>query len=214
METQGDLAKSATEYSPAPQTEGGDDTMRANMYRLLATLTSAPAAAELLERLRRIAGEGVSGNEDMGTAWRTLGLASAHATVASVDDEYHDLFVGIGRGEIVPYGSWYQTGFLMDRPLAFLRRDLAMLGILRQDGNHEPEDHISALCETMSLMADEDTGFAINVQRRFLHDHLEPWVGRFFADMQRAKSARFYAAVGQLGERFFDIERRYLEMLA
>jgi len=192
------------------------EALRANMYRLLAVLTSAPATAEILELLRSIEYDGNlhSSNDKMATAWKTIRLASEHASVESIDDEYHDLFIGIGRGEVVPYGSWYQTGFMMDRPLVYLRKDLAELGIEREDGVHEPEDHVGALCETMSLMAEDGSGIPIEKQRVFFNNHMKSWIERFFIDLQNAKSARFYTAVGQLGEKFFEIERRYLEMLA
>lgn len=191
------------------------ETMRANMYRLLASLIAAPASAQLLDILRGIEyDQALNVNDKMATAWKTIRLASEHATVESVDDEYHDLFIGIGRGEVVPYGSWYQTGFMMDRPLAYLRKDLAELGIERDEGVHEPEDHVGALCETMSLLADADSGIGIEQQREFYNNHMKPWIEQFFLDLQGARSARFYAAVGQLGEKFFNIESRYLEMLA
>jgi len=186
------------------------------MYRLLAVLTAAPASAGILELLRGIESDSNPnpGDDKMATAWKTIRLASEHASVESIDDEFHDLFIGIGRGEVVPYGSWYQTGFMMDRPLVYLRKDLAELGIERDEGVHEPEDHVSALCETMSLMAEIGSDISIEKQREFFNNHLKSWIGRFFVDLQNARSARFYNAVGQLGEKFFEIERRYLEMLA
>ena len=191
------------------------ETLRSNMYRLLAALTAAPATQELLELLRRIDYDDAPGTPgQMTTAWKTIRLASEHASVESVDDEYHELFIGISGGELVPYGSWYQTGFMMDRPLAYLRKDLADLGIERDEGVHEPEDHVGALCETMSLMAEADSGIAIEKQCEFFNNHLKSWIEKFFLDMQNARSARFYVAVGQLGKSFFDIEKRYLEMLA
>ncbi|MGW8247384.1 MAG: TorD/DmsD family molecular chaperone [Acidiferrobacterales bacterium] len=191
------------------------ETMRSNMYRLLAALTAAPPTEELLELLRRIDyDDAPDSTGQMTTAWKTMQLASEHATVESIDDEFHELFIGIGRGELVPYGSWYQTGFMMDRPLAYLRKDLAELGIERDEGVHEPEDHVGALFETMSLMTEADSGITIEKQREFFDNHLKSWIDKFFLDMQNARSARFYAAVGQLGKNFFEIEKRYLEMLA
>ena len=186
------------------------------MYRLLAVLTSAPASAEIIELLRGIENDGNPGPGDdkMATAWKTIRLASEHTSVESIDDEYHDLFIGIGGGEVVPYGSWYQTGFMMDRPLVYLRKDLAELGIERDEGVHEPEDHVGALCETMSLMAEDGSGISIEKQREFFDNHMKSWIGRFFVDLQNARSAHFYTAVGQLGENFFELERRYLAMLA
>ena len=191
------------------------DRMRVNMYRLLATLTVAPPSQEILELLRNINhDDSHTGPGSMSTAWKTIRLASEHASRESIDDEFHELFIGIGRGEIVPYGSWYQTGYMMDRPLAILRKDLVELGIEREEGIHEPEDHVSALCETMSLLADPDSGISIDRQRTFFEHHMRSWIDQFFKDLQNAGSARFYAAVGQLGENYFSIERRYLEMLA
>ena len=186
-----------------------------NMYRLLAVLITTPPSTEILELLRGIDRDGNPNPADkMSTAWKTIRLASEHASIESIDDEYHDLFIGISRGEVVPYGSWYQTGFMMDRPLVYLRKDLIELGIERDEGVREPEDHVGALCETMSLMAEDGSGISIEKQRDFFNNHLGSWIGKFFLDLQNARSARFYAAVGQLGERFFEIEKRYLEMLA
>jgi len=195
------------------ETEFSADNMRTNMYRLLATLTAAPASSELLQLLGNINPDDTGTTDDaMATAWKTIRLACEHASLNSIDDEFHDLFIGISSGELVPYGSWYQTGFMMDRPLALLRQDLIELGIVRDEGVHEPEDHVSALCETMSLLAEEGSGVSIESQRIFFENHMKGWIQRFFQDMQNARSAHFYAAVGQLGEKFFDIEKRYLEM--
>jgi len=36
--------------------------------------------------------------------------------------------------------------------------------------------------------------------------HLAPWVGRFFADLERAEGADFYRRVGVLGRVFVEIE--------
>jgi TorA maturation chaperone TorD len=52
--------------------------------------------------------------------------------------EYQDLFIGLARGELVPYGSYYLTGFLHEKPLSKLRQDMARLGVEREDGVAEP----------------------------------------------------------------------------
>jgi len=211
MDTQ--LAISET---PGREIDGMDaneaDMLRANTYRLLARMLAAPVPRELLETLRRIDGAGANGGMALAKAWQTLKIASERATAEGIDDEYHDLFVGLGRGELVPYGSWYMTGFLMDRPLALLRRDLEAFGIEREADVHEPEDHVSALCEAMSMVIESAAEIPLERQQKFFFDHLSPWMGRFFADMQQARSARFYLAVGQLGEMFIDVETKYLGM--
>jgi TorA maturation chaperone TorD len=53
----------------------------------------------------------------------------------------------MSRGELLPYGSYYLTGFLNERPLARLREDLQALCIERVEKQCEPEDHAAILCE-------------------------------------------------------------------
>ena len=188
------------------------EAVRANAYSLLAALLARPPTEEILGLLRQIEPDSGTDGRDMASAWACLKLAGERANAGSLDDEYHDLFIGIGRGEVVPYGSWYMTGFLMDRPLAILRGDLAELGFERQDDVKEPEDHIAALCETMAMLitnGDHD----IAVQRRFFQAHIEPWSVNFFQDLQNARTSKFYRAVGQFGEQFIGFEQKYLSLL-
>jgi TorA maturation chaperone TorD len=108
----------------------------------------------------------------------------------------------VGRGELMPYGSWYLTGFLMEQPLARLRGELSELGFARRDGVKEPEDHAAALCDVMAMISTGEDAASLDVQTGFFSRHIAPWMGRFFRDMQQAPSARFYRAVGQLGEQY------------
>jgi TorA maturation chaperone TorD len=189
------------------------EAVRAHAYSLLGALLSRPPTEEILALLRQIEPDAGTEGRDMASAWACLKLAGERATVESLDDEYHDLFIGIGRGEVVPYGSWYLTGFLMDRPLAVLRGHLAELGFERGNEVKEPEDHVAALCEVMAMLISSEE-YDIAVQRRFFQAHLEPWGKNFFQDLQKAASARLYKAVGQFGEQFIDFEQKYLTMLA
>jgi TorA maturation chaperone TorD len=152
-------------------------------------------------------------NGPMALAWEALRDAGEVAPTSEIlKHEYHDLFVGMGRGELVPFGSWYQTGFLMDRPLSSLRDDLKRLGFERQDNVKEPEDHIAALCETMAMLI-EDQDISLAQQRAFFRTHIDCWAGRFFSDLAQADHATFYRAVGDFGGHFIQFENRYLEML-
>src|SRR5262249_3798033 len=123
-----------------------------------------------------------------------------------VEREYFDLFVGVGRGEMLPYGSYYLTGFLHERPLARLRSDLAELGILRAEDQPEPEDHLAILCEVMAGLAGGRFAGAPAGEKPFFDKHLAPWARRFFADLERAEAADFYRAVASVGATFIDIE--------
>ena len=186
---------------------------RADMYALLGGLLAQPPDAALLQMLQRIPVVETSGDATMAAAWATLKQSAAHARVEALAEEYQDLFIGIGRGELVPYASWYLTGFLMEKPLAELRVDLRRFGLRRQDEVHEPEDHAAALCEIMSLLALSGAEVTFEQQREFFAKHVEPWMGRFFGDLAVAPSARFYRAVALLGERFLEVERTHFSML-
>src|SRR6185436_1600462 len=132
--------------------------------------------------------------------------AANETTVERVEREYFNLFIGLGRGELLPYGSYYLTGFLHERPLARLRADLVQLGIERSQGNIEPEDHVAILCEIMAGLASGRFPAPAGSDRELFEKHLAPWIGRFFADLERAEAADFYRSVGTLGRVFVDIE--------
>src|SRR5690606_34244937 len=110
--------------------------------------------------------------------------------------EYFELFEGVGRGELLPYASYYLTGFLNERPLAQLRSDLGRLGLERAEGHFEPEDHLGTLCEVMSGLAAGRFDVAPGEDEHFFVRHLLPWAERFFTDLEQARSARFYRTVG------------------
>lgn len=198
-------ATAAAAQGPTMTAQADEDDVRGNVYALLGNLLAGPPAEDLLQVLRGIS----PGPDDAGvlaTAWRWLALEAERTTPTELRDEYDALFIGVGRGEIVPYGSWYLTGFLMEWPLAQLRDDLRLLGIERQAGVCEPEDHAAALCDAMALLITGDTPASLEEQQRFYTRHLEPWLPRFFHDLQQAASARFYRSVGRLGELFTSIE--------
>jgi len=182
---------------------------RAGAYQLLAALLRGVPEQDVLVQLTQLAA--VQGQHDeLATAMSLLGLAASGTAAQRIDDEYHALFIGLGRGELVPFGSWYLTGFLMEKPLALLRDDLAELGYERTATTHEPEDHVAALCEVMAMLITEDT--ALQTQEKFFQAHLDSWVDRFFEDLSQAKSAVFYRAVGRFGRAFIELERQYLAM--
>lgn len=188
-----------------------EQARRAGIYSLLAALLRAAPNAQVLDYAAGLqAGDGDSKSE-LGVAFATLSLAARHGSAQALKDEYHALFIGLGRGELVPFGSWYQTGFLMETPLAQLRNDLAQLGFERADDVHEPEDHIAALFEVMSLLTSDATELAI--QRQFFETHIERWAADFFTDLANAQSAVFYRSVARLGTAYMTLESRYLSLL-
>lgn len=187
-----------------------DEAPGVNAWSLLGRLLAAPPDEQVLELLAGADGAALAGDNLLGAAWDMLAKAAAKASPAEIEDEYQDLFIGVGRGELMPYGSWYLTGFLMEQPLARLRGELAELGFTRRDGVTEPEDHAAALCDVMAMISAGDDPAPVEAQSGFFSRHIAPWMGRFFRDMQQAPSARFYRAVGQLGEHFVALEGQHL----
>jgi TorA maturation chaperone TorD len=180
-----------------------EDAARSQEYALLATLLARPPDAQLLGRLARLRGD----PSPLGMAHAALGEIAARLDVEAVGREYFDLFVGVGRGELLPYASYYLTGFLYERPLARLRGDLKRLGIERANGQSaEPEDSATTLCEVMAALAGGLVEAPPEAEREIFEKHIAPWMGRFFADLAVSEKAQFYARVGALGQMFLEIE--------
>lgn len=191
-------------YGETAATESDDTTAaRAQEYALLAAMLARAPDAGLLEKLGTLRGDATQ----LGVAHAALAEAASEATVEQVEREFFELFIGIGRGELLPYGSYYLTGFLHERPLARLRGDLAPLGIERADGNAEPEDHAAILCEIMSGLLSGRLPAPAGTDQRIFEKHLAPWIGRFFADLERAEAASLYRRIGTVGRVFIDIEK-------
>ena len=177
------------------------DNARADEYALLATLLAQSPDTNLLRRLSRLSGNATP----LGMAHAELAAAAARTNAMNVEREFFHLFVGVGRSELLAYASYYLTGFLHQRPLARLRADLKRIGIEKAEAQSEPEDHAAILCEIMSGLAAGAYG-APGTDRLVFEKHVAPWMPRFFADLERSKSADFYARVGALGRAFMTIE--------
>lgn len=186
-----------------------NDQFRADIYQLLAALLRRAPSAELLAFLQALEVD-VDEDNDMTRAWAALKLAAGQFTPEQLEDEYFTLFLGVGCGEILPYGSWFMTGSLMDKPLALLRQDLMQLGFEREENVKEPEDHVAALCEVMSVLLLEAPA---HQQLAFYRRHIGSWIIRFFDTLSRCPSAAFYAVVAQLGRAFFETEINEFEQL-
>jgi TorA maturation chaperone TorD len=178
------------------------DAARAHEYALLSVLLARAPDSALLARIAQLRGDPTP----LGLAHAALAEAASRATVERVEREFFELFIGIGRGELLPYSSYYLTGFLHERPLARLRVDLQELAVERAEGQAEPEDHAAILCETMAGLVSRRFPAPAEADRRLFELHLAPWIGRFFVDLERAQSADFYRAVGALGRAFVEIE--------
>jgi TorA maturation chaperone TorD len=177
------------------------DRARAREYALLASLLSHSPDAPMIRQLALLQGD----ETPLGMAHASLGKAAGRTNEESAAREYFDLFIGLGRGLLLPYASHYLTGSLYGRPLAGLREAFGYFGVERARTS-EPEDHIAILCEIMAGLIVGDIAAEPGADREFFQTYLDPWAKRFFVDLEQARSDAFYAGVGTIGRTFVEIE--------
>ena len=187
-----------------------EDKMRADLYGLLGTLLFLPPSDQVINTIQSLKGD----DTEMGKAFNALAKMAEKSPLPEIKEEFDGLFIGMGRGELLPYGSYYLTGFLNEKPLAKLRNSMRLLGIEREESVKEPEDHIGRLLEMMSGLISGRYGHpaSLATQKDFFSEHIEPWAGHFFADLESAKLSRFYQPVGTIGRLFVEIEMSAFSM--
>ena len=99
----------------------------------------------------------------------------------------------------------------MEKPLADLREDMARLGFERNSEYSEPEDHIASTLEIYSAMILYDS-WGGDQQKAFFERHMQPWIARFFSDLEKAKTAAFFRAVARFATELYILERQYLDI--
>jgi TorA maturation chaperone TorD len=189
-----------------------EDRLRADLYNFLGLILARAPDEGLLAQTA-----GLSGDEsELGQAISTLAKLAKLTRPATVESEYNRLFIGLGRGELLPYASYYLTGFLNEKPLALLRQDMAARGLARSATVFAPEDNIASLMEMMGAMIVGRFGVAADLpaQKAFFNKHIAPWAGHFFGDLEGAKNSVFYTPVGTVGRLFVEIEADAFRMSA
>lgn len=187
-----------------------EDRLRADLYNFLGLLLAGPPDEMLLAQTAGLTGDA----GEMGQAITTLAKMARITKPRTVRSEYNALLIGLGRGELLPYASYYLTGFLNEKPLANLRQDMAAQGLARSDTVFEPEDNIASLMEMMAAMIVGRFGppASLEAQKTFFNRHIGPWAGHFFSDLEGAKGSVFYAPVGTVGRLFMAIESEAFRM--
>lgn len=188
-----------------------EDGLRAHFWGLLASLLAAPPSPKLLADLAAIPGD----ETGLGRALAALADSARATDGTAVEEEYQALFIGLSRGELVPFASYYLTGFLHEKPLARLRAHMGDLGLAVDDNVSEPEDHMAILAEIMQALITGSLGAPLGLaeQKDFFAAHIQPWAGQFFTDLESSPSARFYRSVGALGRLFLAVEAEAFTMI-
>ena len=204
--TEKDPMNTATQSPPIAE----EDRLRADLYNFIGLLMAGPPDEMLLAQTVSLTGD----ETDMGRAIDTLAKMARVSKPKAVTSEYNKLFIGLGRGELLPYASYYLTGFLNEKPLALLRQDMTRQGLERADNVFEPEDNIASLLEMMGALIVGRFGppASLDTQRAFFNKHIGPWAAHFFGDLEAAKNSVFYTPVGTIGRLFMEIEAEGFRM--
>lgn len=190
-----------------------EDRLRADIYNYLGLMLSNPPDEMVLRQTAALEGD----DSELGQAVAQLAQVARVSKPRTVAREFNALFIGLGRGELLPFASYYLTGFLNEKPLASLRSDMQARGIARAPNVFEPEDNIASLMEMMGgLIVGRFAGppASLDDQKAFFNKHVGVWAGHFFADLEAAKNAVLYASVGMVGRLFMEIEREAFRMIA
>ena len=187
-----------------------EDQLRADMYSFLASLLRKEPSAELVKQITVLE----SDDSLIGKSIKTLSKLASSLDLPTIRDEYVRIFIGVGRGEILPFASYYLTGFLKDKPLAKLRNDMKEIGIEIETDVKEPEDHIASLFDMMAglILGKFTRNYTIGEQIDFFNKHLAPWADLLMRDIESSKIAVFYSPVGTIGREFLEIERSSFKM--
>ena len=201
-----------TQAAHSTQVITEEDQLRADLYDFLSALLARPANKALLDKTAKLSGD----ETDLGRAIGTLAKLAVQSSVKSVEREFNALFIGLGRGELLPYGSYYMTGFLNEKPLALLRDDMAKNSIVRAENIYEPEDNIASVLEMMSglIMGRFGEVASLSQQKTFFNRHIAPLAGHFFTDLEGAEGSLFFAPIGAIGRHFMAIEKEAFRITA
>ncbi|RLK10316.1 TorD/DmsD family molecular chaperone [Ruegeria conchae] len=189
-----------------------EDRLRADFYNFLGLLLAGPPDQLLLDQMAGLSGDA----SDLGQAIEAMARVAKVTKPAAAEREFNALFIGLGRGELLPYASFYLTGFLNEKPLAQLRNDMAARGITRAQNVYEPEDNIASLMEMMAGMIVGRFGAPASLedQKAFWSKHIGPWATHFYSDLEGAENSVLYASAGTAGRVFMEIEREAFRMTA
>lgn len=198
-----------------------DTESRRKIYGLLKTLFLKPPSEESLTLIRELNSSDYS--EDAPDLAKGLKLLrkGAHCDPEELALEHTRLFIGPYRLPAPPYESVYRTTerLVMQKPAIEVRKAYLEVGLEMQGIHTNPDDHISAELEFMEYLCDKTASSLKNVmeavhyvelQKRFIHEHLSKWVPAFSNDIVKSTKQDFYRGAALLLQEFIASEEEYL----
>jgi TorA maturation chaperone TorD len=189
-----------------------EDLARADWYGLIGRLFSTPLDQADLARLSN-AGSGINllqlSQEQPGGlehCFACLCQACLNAQPAQLKEEFDQVFVGTGKAEVFLNASFYQAGFLHEKPLVDLRSLLNRLGYARKDDIADTEDHLSLLCASMRRLILDRVPIA--EQKTLFMGFLAEWFEQACDAIEGNGNTDFYKHAARLMRSFFAIERQ------
>jgi TorA maturation chaperone TorD len=190
-----------------------EDRARADFYALISRLFYAGPDAGLLAGIAgadKIAGE--AENVFLAQAWKSLISAAAAMDAEAAQEEYDSVFVGTGKAEITPYASHYLAESMKENVLVRLRAELAAMGLERDRGAAEYEDHFAGLCEVMRYLIFFASDVAVQKQKTFFMRYLVPCYASFCGAVTVSPNTNFYKHVARFAKAFLDVETESFEI--
>jgi TorA maturation chaperone TorD len=192
-----------------------EELQRAELYGVLSRLWMSAPDEGLMQDFKVAVTQAPQAGAFLEEPWQRVVAAFRETPLPAAQEEFNALFQGVGKPEILAYGSFYMAGFLNEKPLAALRADLATLGLGRDESLGETEDHVAYLFEVMRyLIAGDDIAVChLEQQRRFFRTHVQPWVGAMCAAVQEHPSAKVWREVAALTDAFMAVETQAFDLL-
>jgi len=186
-----------------------EDRARAEFYALLGRLYTSGADAPLLSAIGASDLWPDGDTNPLAGAWNGLVLASRAMDAEAAEQEYTDLFVGVGKAECNLHASFWAPDAAR-RPLVAVRAELAALGLGRLSDSNVYEDQLGALFEAMRMLivgASGQEAQPVAVQKQFFERFLGDWVNRCCDAIMQCPVANYYRRVAELTGLFVAIER-------
>ncbi|MDX1669346.1 MAG: molecular chaperone TorD family protein, partial [Limnobacter sp.] len=177
----------------------GEDWARADFYALLSKLYSGRIDEQFIKSFKQLDKSSIDITSPLGFEFMELIRAIEQTEPKAIIQEFDDLFIGVGRPDVMLFGSYYLAGFLNEKPLVALRDDLRRIGLEADKTLTETEDHMAFLCEVMRfLILEENPPLPFDEQVRFFTQHVAPWYARLCDAIEANPKANFFKTVGRL----------------
>jgi len=101
---------------------------------------------------------------------------------------------------------------MKENALVRLRAELSEMGLARERGAAEYEDHFSALCDVMRHLIFFDSNVAVQKQKTFFLTYLKPWYQSFCDSVIISANTNFYKHAVRFAKAFLDVEDASFEL--